>query len=390
MSNNCFGRAWLLAKVLQRHYDIEVIGPAFGDGIWKPLANVCNFDIKIVKGYANGYFEIKKMLSMISGDVIYASKPLIQSFGVALIKKFRTGKPIVLDIDDWELGFKKDIYDSMPWFKKTIKFLRFSLNLDSYNYRRLLNKFIRFADVLTVSGEVLHSIYGGTLIWHGRDVNLFDPQIFDRFEFKKKYLSEEDKDAFVISFIGTPRAHKGLEYLIDAVSILKNKSRIPFLLMIVGIEDGDKYCVSLKKRVADLDLRINVKYFPQQPFEMLPTFLSITDLVVIPQRKGTASYGQVPAKIFDAMAMAKPIIASNVSDIPEILNDCGWIIDPENPALLAEKIKYVFDHPREAKEMSWKAREKCKQKYSWEAMEEKLIQIFEQYRRPGNISGGRK
>lgn len=32
-SHNCFGRAWLLAKVLQRHYDIEVIGPAFGDGI---------------------------------------------------------------------------------------------------------------------------------------------------------------------------------------------------------------------------------------------------------------------------------------------------------------------------------------------------------------------
>jgi len=36
-SHNCFGRPWLLAKVLQKHYDVEMIGPAFGDGIWSPL-----------------------------------------------------------------------------------------------------------------------------------------------------------------------------------------------------------------------------------------------------------------------------------------------------------------------------------------------------------------
>ena len=64
-SHNCFGRAWLLAKVLQRHYDVEVIGPVFGEGIWKPLANICDFDLKSVKGYANGRFELRKMLRMI-------------------------------------------------------------------------------------------------------------------------------------------------------------------------------------------------------------------------------------------------------------------------------------------------------------------------------------
>lgn len=37
--HNCFGRAWLLAKVLQRHYHVEMIGPAFGDGIWGLLKN---------------------------------------------------------------------------------------------------------------------------------------------------------------------------------------------------------------------------------------------------------------------------------------------------------------------------------------------------------------
>jgi len=48
------------------------------------------------------------------------------------------------------------------------------------------------------------------------------------------------------------------------------------------------------------------------------------------------------------MAMAKPIISTNVSDIPEILDGVGWVVEPENPKQLAETIQYAFDHPVEA------------------------------------------
>ena len=44
--------------------------------------------------------------------------------------------------------------------------------------------------------------------------------------------------------------------------------------------------------------------------------------------------------------MAKPIIATNVSDIPEILDGCGWFAEPENPKQLVETIQHVFDHPK--------------------------------------------
>ena len=33
LSHNCLGRAYLLAKILQRHYEVEIIGPVFGNGI---------------------------------------------------------------------------------------------------------------------------------------------------------------------------------------------------------------------------------------------------------------------------------------------------------------------------------------------------------------------
>lgn len=60
-----------------------------------------------------------------------------------------------------------------------------------------------------------------------------------------------------------------------------------------------------------------------------------------------------------------------------MVNACGWIVGPENPRQLAETIQYVVDHTIEADEVGWKAREKCKQKYSWDTMEENLMKIFE-------------
>lgn len=105
----------------------------------------------------------------------------------------------------------------------------------------------------------------------------------------------------------------------------------------------------------------------------------MADAVVIPQRKSFATVGQVPAKIFDVMTMAKPIIATNVSDLHEILDGCGWIVEPENPEQLAQKIKYVLDNPLEAVTMGCKARQKCIEKYSWDAMEKALVKIFEKY-----------
>lgn len=40
LSHNCLGRAYLIAKILQRHYEVEIVGPIFGDGIWRPLAKL--------------------------------------------------------------------------------------------------------------------------------------------------------------------------------------------------------------------------------------------------------------------------------------------------------------------------------------------------------------
>ena len=377
ISSNGFGRAWLLAKLLQSQYDIEIIGPAFNNGIWQPLAKSCNFETKVVEGFENGKCELKKILTLITGDVIYASKPLMTSFGVGLFAKIIKKKPLVLDIDDYELGFGKDFYDLLPWYKKLNDFRLSVKSWNSYYYKLILNRFIFLANSITVSGELLQRKYGGTIIWHVRDIGKFDPNNFDQNKLRRIYLPKQYRNTFIIGFIGTPRPHKGLDDLLEALRILKGKH---ILLFIMGMRD-DEYAVSFKLKVESTGLNHMVHLVPAQPFENLPEILSFIDLVVIPQRRKPASFGQIPAKIFDAMAMGKAIVATEVFEIPEILNDCGFIVKPEDPEQLARTIQYVASHPKEAKEMGAKAREKCEKLYSTELMREKLTAIFERLMR---------
>jgi len=376
LSHNCLGRAYLLAKILQRHYEVEIVGPTFDDGIWESVANDKSITYKSVKirGMFRPYWQIKELIEKIEGDVIYASKPLFTSFGVGLSKKLFDSKPLILDIDDWQMGFMKDIYKSLSIFHR-LKYLTTSAlcfyKVDSYWNNLLSEKLSCLADKITVSNSFLRNRFGGTIVWHARDTKTFDPAKFDKYLLREKYQIEKTNK--VIMFLGTPRPHKGIKDLIKATSLIKDQNVI---LIVVGIDNRDLYCKNLvnsaKKMLGD-----RFKSFGLQPFEKVPELLSVADVMVIPQKRNFSTIGQVPAKVFDAMAMAKPIIATNVSDLPEILDGCGWIVEPENPKQLAETIQYVLNNPEKAKEMGWKARQKCIEKYSWDAMEKVLLEVFE-------------
>ena len=87
---------------------------------------------------------------------------------------------------------------------------------------------------------------------------------------------------------------------------------------------------------------------------------------------------QIPAKVFEAMAMAKPIIATAISDLPEILEGCGIIVEPENVPQLAGAIEAVLTDSQRADELGERARERHRKEYSWDAMETVLVDVMHQ------------
>lgn len=364
LSDNSLGRTYLLAKVLSRRFRVEIIGPMFAERIWPPCDND-EFTYKTVKGsyYPCFLFSISKLYNFIDGDIIYAIKPRPTSFGIGLLHKWFSKRPIVLDIDDWELA----TYHEASQLRRLRIFLRVR-NPNGFPYIYFMDRLIKYADHITVSSTFLQKIYGGTLIPHVRDTDQICPSKFDSITIKSE---NELMDYRLIMFLGTPRKHKGIEDLMEAIRMLK---RDDVRLMIVGLEGQRKYEQRLMTLADEKTIFVGMI-----PFHKVPYYLALADIVVIPQRDSYQTLGQVPAKLFDAMAMAKPIISTRASMIPEILNGCGFIVDPGNPHQIAETINVMLDNWDYAIELGKKARTRCVERFSYNAIEGPLYNIFSQF-----------
>ena len=99
--------------------------------------------------------------------------------------------------------------------------------------------------------------------------------------------------------------------------------------------------------------------------------------MAIPQRATTDTVGQVPAKLFDAMALARPIVSTAVSMIPEILDGCGVLVPPGDVVALGVSLKRLLDDPDTAAEMGRRARERCRAQYSFAAARAVLFPLVE-------------
>lgn len=191
------------------------------------------------------------------------------------------------------MGFMKETYSSLSItqrFKSLAASTLCSYSMGSYWNTLFGEKLSHLADEITVSNNFLKDKFGGTIVWHGRDTETFDPKKFDKYLLRSKYEIDAKK---VIMFLDTPRPHKGVEDLIKSVEKIKNKD---ILLIIIGIDYKDSYCLNLVQTAKDRLGEEKFRGFELQPFEKVPEFLAMADMVVIPQRRNFATVGQVQRK----------------------------------------------------------------------------------------------
>lgn len=254
----------------------------------------------------------------------------------------------MLDIDDWELGFALDTGWRNP----------ISILITSF-----MENLTKFSDAITVSSYFLKYRFGGYYLPHVVDTDLYDPLKYDREEIRQQ-LGIYDET--VISFIGTPRKHKGVDTIIVALNKLLKTS--PQLRKVKFLFSGDpqdsyvKFLINLSTRLLG---REKTLFLGLMPKSHEPFLLAASDIICIPQETSYASIGQVPAKVFTAMSMAKPIIASAVSDLPIILNGCGIIIPPRDIVALTKQITYLIENTQIAEMLGQHARAKCIKRYSY-------------------------
>jgi tetratricopeptide (TPR) repeat protein/glycosyltransferase involved in cell wall biosynthesis len=325
MSHNPVGRAFLLADLLEKWGDAELLGlifPQFGTKIWPPLEEVQlqtkSVVVNTFKEFVNAAIDLAKATKY---DFVYVCKPRFPSLLIGFLIKYYSQCPLILDIDDHELSFCKDrttlTFDELvektgtsDWEKPFSElWTRFSENL------------IPHADALTVSNIALQQKYGGIIVRHARNEQIFDPKKIDRQAIRAEFkYSSVDK---VILFLGTPRPHKGILRIAEALEKIGDPR---IALCIIGTIRDKRFSKQFEKfKQARID------FYEDQPWQRLPELLTIADLICILQDPQDAiSEFQIPAKLTDAIAMNIPVLVSKVPPLLDLISsNCVTAVDDD-------------------------------------------------------------
>jgi glycosyltransferase involved in cell wall biosynthesis len=168
---------------------------------------------------------------------------------------------------------------------------------------------------------------------------------------KEKYRLGVDPAAKIVGTVARLRKEKGIKYLIQAASNVLNQFPKTYFL-IVG--DGP---LRNELEILGKQLGIQNKIIFAGFCDDIPLILSIIDIFAAPSVTEGLGLG-----ILEAMAMSKPIVASNVGGIKEILKDnkTGLLVTSEDSKILSEKIIHLLKNENEATMLGERAREASK------------------------------
>lgn len=271
-------------------------------------------------------------------EVIIAQSPLIEGFVGAIIKKL-LGKELIVEIHgDWKEGpflSKKRKFEAVE--KRITPFLaKFSLrNADKI---RAISVFTK-KEAVKISGLKPYFLFQAF-----NDIDIF---------LEERGTLQQD----FILFVGVLSPVKNVRILIEAFS--KIEKEFPnFKLTIVGKGPERK---NLESKVKSLNLEDKVEFKGRLSLEETKNVMKKCYCFVLPSL--SEGLGRV---LMEAMALKKPIIASNVGGIPELIkdNENGFLFKKGNLEELVRKLKILLEDRSLAKKMGEKGKEIIENKFS--------------------------
>ncbi|NCD26821.1 MAG: glycosyltransferase WbuB [Deltaproteobacteria bacterium] len=208
-----------------------------------------------------------------------------------------------------------------------------------------------------------------SIVTNGADLERFAPA--DRMNDVRRELGLGES-VFLASYIGTHGMAHGLNTILKAARRLENEPDIRFLLVGDGAE-RDK----LLKAKEDMGLT-NVIMLGQQPKERMPDFLAASDACLVLLIKSDLFKTVLPSKIFEAMAMKRPIVLGVEGESRELIEEagCGICIEPENDQELAETVLRLARTPELCRKLGESGAEFVAQRFDRETLAREYLSIL--------------
>jgi len=209
------------------------------------------------------------------------------------------------------------------------------------------------------------------VIPNGVDVELFRPM-------KKDYARKQlniPMNAKIILYSGAIESNRGIQTLLRAFSyVVREFHNSQVYLIITGKGSASKRCKMLASR---LGLQDRTLFLDWLPYGEVPLYMNAADVAVLPNSKNEFTrFCEVPLKLMEYMACAKPVVTTDVGDCGKVVgNERGLVVPPEYPERLAYALKSLLIDQDTLDTLGWNAR-KLALSFSWRHLSLKLERLM--------------
>ena len=238
---------------------------------------------------------------------------------------------------------------------------------DSLFYRRVLERASGIAVQTRWKIQRLHEDFGvpaeKVVYWpNGTDIGRFDIPLTKVEARVRLGLRQDEK---IVLYTGQLFPWKGVSTLIRAAGSLSD-----ILVYIVGGEAEEVE----RLRIENLKIK-NLRFVGHRPWAEIPLWLKAADVLVLPNtgREKVSRFYTSPMKLFEYMASGRPIVASDIPSICEIVDETMvFFATADDPESFAQVIQQTLNRPGEARSRVEKSLAEVK-KYTWDARAERIL-----------------
>jgi glycosyltransferase involved in cell wall biosynthesis len=189
---------------------------------------------------------------------------------------------------------------------------------------------------------------------NGVDTAFFDPA---------RYESQRPLDGLVLGFVGSLVEWQGLDLLLDVLAELRAE-RFDLSLVIVGEGPARE---ALEAQTRALGLTSQVRFVGSVPSEMVPSHISGVDIGFSGQVASRMGMYHSPLKLYEYMAMAKPVIASAFADARAVVRDgeTGFLFEAGNGPALKRALRRAYEARAQFPLMGGRARALMVAEHTW-------------------------
>jgi glycosyltransferase involved in cell wall biosynthesis len=181
-------------------------------------------------------------------------------------------------------------------------------------------------------------------------------------------------DQRVVLYIGQVMRGRGLRQLFEAISLVDDAH-----LVVAGFgPDYERY----QTIAAALPHADRIHFAGSVPPAEIPDWTRGADVSAMPVQPDTLNHRfNTPTKLYDAMGVGVPVVASKLPGISPIVNEtgCGVLCDPKDPADVARAIRDIIDAPEDERiGLRLRCLAAARATYSWQRQANELLRVYDE------------